>query len=263
MGETVTSSRPIDCVSWSWESVVRLQGRTALVTGAGTGIGRGIALLFAQEGATIVVNDYDATSGERNVELIEDAGGRGVFVRADVSDPAAVGAMIDAAVQVSGRVDVLVNNAGIDLPQATSVVDTRIEDWDRTLAVNLRGVFLCSRAVIPLMKEKGGGVIVNIASIAGLRPMPQEAAYGASKAGLVLLTKQMARDFAGDAIRVNCVCPGPMEKPTRDRLEFLRSRQTAYEEDRRLPIRSRSEECASRRISHRLPCSLLLESHLW
>jgi len=206
---------------------VRLAGKVALITGAAMGIGRATALLFAREGAKVVVVDYDSKSGQEMARLVQDEGGEAIFVRADVSDPEDVQAMVRAAIDTYGRIDVLHNNAGIDLPQATNVVATEVEDWDRTLGVNLKGVFLCSKYVIPEMIKGGGGAIINTASIAGLVPMPQEAAYGASKGGLVLLTKQMALDYAAHNIRVNSLCPGPMQKPTRDRLAYLQEDDAA------------------------------------
>jgi NAD(P)-dependent dehydrogenase (short-subunit alcohol dehydrogenase family) len=207
---------------------VKLSGKVALITGAGLGIGRATAQLLAQEGARVVAVDYDAASGEEAVRLIREEGGEATFVAADVSQPAQVQAMVSQALSAYGRLDILHNNAGIDLPQATNVVATEVEDWDRILAVNLRGVFLCSKYAIPEMIRSGGGVIVNTASIAGLAPMAQEAAYGASKGALVLLTRQMARDYARHNIRVVNVCPGPMEKPTRDRLQILQADAAAF-----------------------------------
>jgi NAD(P)-dependent dehydrogenase (short-subunit alcohol dehydrogenase family) len=206
---------------------VRLAGRVAIITGAGMGIGRATALLFAQEGARVVVADYDSVSGEKTSQLIESEGGEATFALADVTQPADVEVMVQTAIDAFGRIDILYNNAGIDLPQATSVVATDAGDWDRILAVNLRGVFLCAKRAIPEFIKGGGGVIINTTSIAGRVPMPQEAAYGASKAGLILLTKQMARDYAAHKIRVNSVSPGPMENPMRDRLEYLRTDQVA------------------------------------
>jgi NAD(P)-dependent dehydrogenase (short-subunit alcohol dehydrogenase family) len=200
-----------------------------VITGAGMGIGRTTARLFAKEGAGVVAVDYDPESGRETAALIRADGGQAIFAQADVSDPAAVQNVVRTAIDRYGRIDVLHNNAGIDLPQATNVVETEVEDWDRTLAVNLKGVFLCCKAVLPEMVAQGGGVIVNTASVAGLAPMPQEAAYGASKGGLVLLTRQMARDYAGHNIRVNSVSPGPMEKPTHHRLAYLREDPAAFE----------------------------------
>jgi NAD(P)-dependent dehydrogenase (short-subunit alcohol dehydrogenase family) len=201
------------------------------------GIGRATAQLFAREGASVVAVDYDAASGQETVRFIRQDGGDAIFVQADVSEPEAVQAMVQAALAVNGRIDILHNNAGIDLPQATDVVATDIADWDRTLAVNLRGVFLCSQQVLPVMRAQGGGVIINTASVAGLAPMPQEAAYGASKGGLVLLSRQMARDYARDGIRVNSVCPGPMEQATRDRLAHLRRDPAAWRRRQQLAQR--------------------------
>jgi NAD(P)-dependent dehydrogenase (short-subunit alcohol dehydrogenase family) len=210
------------------EAGVRLAGKVALITGAGMGIGRATAQLFAREGARVAVADYDADSGQETVTLIHHEGGEAILIEADVSLAKHARAMIKEAIRAYGRIDILHNNAGIDLPQATNVVATEIEDWERILAVNLKGVFLCSKYAIPELIKAGGGVIINTASIAGLVPMQQEAAYGASKAGLVLLTKQMARDYAQHGIRVNSVCPGPMEKPTRHRLNYLQADQAAF-----------------------------------
>lgn len=207
---------------------MRLAGKVALITGAGMGIGRATAQLFAREGARVVVADYDADSGRETVALIHHQGGEATFIQANISQPEQVRAMIQEAIRTYGRIDILHNNAGIDLPQATNVVATKIDDWDRILDVNLKGVFLCSKYAIPELMKAGGGVIINTASIAGLVPMKQEAAYGASKAGLVLLTKQMARDYAQYGIRVNNICPGPMEKPTRHRLDYLQTDRAAF-----------------------------------
>lgn len=207
---------------------MKLAGKVALITGAGMGIGRATAQLLAREGARVAVADYDADSGRETVTLIRHEDGEATFIEADISRPSQVRAMIKETVRTYGQIDILHNNAGIDLPQATHVVATRIDDWDRILAINLRGVFVCAKYAIPEMIKAGGGVIINTASIAGLVPMKQEAAYGASKAGLVLLTKQMARDYAQYGIRVNNICPGPMEKPTRHRLDYLQTDPAAF-----------------------------------
>lgn len=207
---------------------MKLAGKVALITGAGMGIGRATALLFAREGAQVAVADYDAASGRETVALICQQGGESTFIQADVSQPEHVRSMVQQAIRAYGRIDILHNNAGIDLPQATNVIATDNEDWDRILAINLKGVFLCSKHALPELIKAGGGAIINTASIAGLAPMSQEAAYGASKAGLILLTKQMARDYAEYGIRVNNVCPGPMEKPMRHRLDYLEADEAAF-----------------------------------
>ena len=137
--------------------------------------------------------------------------------------------MVRVVVNACGRIDILHNDAGIDLPQATDVLSTEVEDWERILDVNLKAAFLCDKAALPEMAGGGGGAIVNTASVAGLRPMPREAAHGAAKAGLVLLTRQMAHDYAAQRIRVNSVSPAPMAKPTRHRLEVLQRAPAALE----------------------------------
>ncbi len=231
---------------------MRFAGKVAVVTGAGMGIGRATAMLFAREAGRVVVVDCDERSGEETAALIRDqAGSEALFVRADVSEPGEVEGMVLAAVGAYGRIDILHNNAGIDLPQATDVVRTEVGDWNRILDVNLKGVFLCCKHAIPEMVRGGGGAIVNTASVAGLRPMPYEAAYGAAKAGLVMLTRQMARDYAGQRIRVNSVSPGPMDKPTRHRLEVLQGDPAAFEKRqafaRRIPL---GRMCLPEDIAH-------------
>lgn len=200
---------------------MRLQNKVAIITGAGSGIGRESALLFAREGAGVVVADITESAGRETVELIGD---HAFFVKVDVSNGRDAEQMVRQTVQRWGRVDILFNNAGIDLPQATNVVDTAEADWDRILAVNLKGVFWGSRYALPVMMEQRAGAIINTASRAGLAATPQEAAYCASKGAVVSLTRQMALDYAPYNIRVNCVCPGVMEEPTIDRRKFLQAR---------------------------------------
>lgn len=200
---------------------MRLQNKVAIITGAGSGIGRESALLFAREGAGVVVADITESAGRETVELIGD---HAFFVKVDVSNGRDAEQMVRQTVQRWGRVDILFNNAGIDLPQATNVVDTAEADWERILAVNLKGVFWGSRYALPVMMEQRAGAIINTASRAGLAATPQEAAYCASKGAVVSLTRQMALDYAPYNIRVNCVCPGVMEEPTIDRRKFLQAR---------------------------------------
>jgi NAD(P)-dependent dehydrogenase (short-subunit alcohol dehydrogenase family) len=181
---------------------VDLSGRVALVTGAGRGIGRAIARALAGAGARVAVNDSDAASAQAAAQEI---GGRAYV--ADVADPHAVAAMIDQIAAEQGGLHILINNAGIE-PKAP-VLDMSVEDWRRTLDVNLSAAFYTSRAAGRIMRDAGGGVIVNIASIAGHNiPLPNRASYVASKAGLIGFTKECAREFAAYHIRVNAVCPG-------------------------------------------------------
>ncbi|MBE7554923.1 MAG: SDR family oxidoreductase [Anaerolineales bacterium] len=209
---------------------MRLADRVALVTGAGSGIGRESALLFAREGARVAVADINEKLGRETVALI---GKSAFFIKVDVSSWSDTQRMVQAAVERWDRLDILFNNAGIDLPQATTVVETTEEDWDRTLAINLTGVFLGSRHALPVMMAQRSGVIINMASRAGLAATPGEAAYCASKGGVVSLTRQMALDYASHNIRVNCICPGALEKPTLDRHQFLQQLSSGAVEQRK------------------------------
>ncbi|MEW6047426.1 MAG: glucose 1-dehydrogenase [Bacillota bacterium] len=201
----------------------RLSGRVAVVTGAARGIGRAVALRFAEEGAhVVVVVDVRRVEAEQTVRLIEEigrrTGARGLFVEADVSSARQVEAMARRVEQAFGKCDVLVNNAGISgRPVGDGPVDRcSLEAWDRVIAVNLTGVFLCSKYLIPLMIRSGGGAVVNIASdeaLVGATPPTDTHAYSASKGGVVALTRAMAVSFARERIRVNAVAPGWIATP--------------------------------------------------
>ncbi|MER3544742.1 MAG: beta-ketoacyl-ACP reductase [Chloroflexota bacterium] len=189
---------------------MQLSDKVALVTGAGRGIGRAIALGLAQAGARVAVNDINPDTAERTAREIRGGGGEAVAFAADVANKLAVHTLINGCLERWRRLDILVNNAGVE-PKA-SILTMDEYDWDRTLAVNLKGAFLCSQFAGRAMREQGGGVIVNIASIGGHKiPLKDRAAYCASKAGLVGFTRECAREFAAYGIRVNAICPGVIE----------------------------------------------------
>jgi NAD(P)-dependent dehydrogenase (short-subunit alcohol dehydrogenase family) len=193
----------------------KLEGRIALVTGAASGIGRGIAVAFAREGADIVVADLVAEDAAAVLAEIAEAGRRGVFVRTDVSDEASVREMARRAIEEFGRVDILVNNAGIFTESLLEEIS--VEDWDRVVNTNLRGTFLCTRMLIGQMLERGEGRIINIASQLGQIGGTSVPHYVASKAGIIGLTKALAREVAGRGVLVNAIAPGPIETPLLDR----------------------------------------------
>ncbi len=188
-----------------------LEGRRAIVTGAGSGIGRATAILLAAEGASVVAADLDAAAIADVVAGIEAAGGRAVAVRSDVTSDSDCRRVVDAAVSVFGGLDILVNSAGII--RRTSVVESSEEEWNRVMAVNVTSVFLLGHHAIPLMARDGGGAIVNVGSGWGLKGGPRAASYCASKGAVVNLTRAMAIDHGPESIRVNCVCPGDTDTP--------------------------------------------------
>ena len=191
---------------------MELRDKTAIVTGGGSGLGRGISLLFAKEGANVIVADLSIDGGRETVAAIEADGGRASFVQGDVTNPQYHLDLVAAARSRYGTLDIAVNNAGISSPP-TPLAEISLESWDRIIAVNLSGVFYAVRAQIPAMLEGGGGVIVNMASVAGAKALPAVAHYTASKHGLVGLTKSIAVEYAKHGIRANSVGPGFIKTP--------------------------------------------------
>jgi NAD(P)-dependent dehydrogenase (short-subunit alcohol dehydrogenase family) len=195
-----------------------LEGKVGLVTGGTSGIGRETAILFAKAGAKVVVAGRREREGEETVEMVRSAGGDGLFVKTDVSKASEVATLVQKAVERFGRLDVAFNNAGVE---GVWVPITRQseEDWDRTIAVNLKGVWLCLKYEIrQMLKQGGGGAIVNMASITGLVGAAGAAAYSASKHGVIGLTKTAALENAKSGIRINAVCPGAVEAPMAERI---------------------------------------------
>jgi NAD(P)-dependent dehydrogenase (short-subunit alcohol dehydrogenase family) len=194
-----------------------LPGKAALVTGGGSGIGRATALAFAREGAKVVIADYAPDGGSRTVKIIKEAGGDATFLNIDVSVADQVQTMVNKTVEIYGRLDCAFNNAGIEGRMA-DIVECTEENFDRTIAINLKAVWLCLKYEIPQMLKQRSGTIVNTASIAGLVGFAGLSAYNASKGGVVQLTRTAALEVATKGIRVNCVCPGVIRTPMVERM---------------------------------------------
>ncbi len=226
---------------------MRLADKVAIVTGAGAGIGRATALLFAREGAKVVIADLDPRGGAETVDLIKKDGGEAILALTDVSKSSEVQNMVKTTLDAYGRLDILVNNAGIFAEG--SVVETTEDDWRRLLGVNLTGVFLCMKYCIPEMIKGGGGAIVNVGSEAGLVGIGNQVTYNVSKSGVIALTRSTALDFALHNVRVNCLCPGrtltPLVQKVIAESEDPAATRRILSEDRPLKRMGEPEEIAA------------------
>ena len=185
---------------------MRFRDKVAFVTGAASGIGRAAAIAFAEEGARVAVVDVDQVQGEEAAQLIRQYSDQVLFLPTDIAKESQVKAMVDRLVEQWGRLDIVVNNAGIY--HQANAIDTTLEVWNAVISVNLTGAFLCTKYASMAMAKGGGGVIINVASEAGLVGIKRQVAYNVSKGGMIALTRSCAVDFAELNIRVNCVCPG-------------------------------------------------------
>ncbi|CAN5886660.1 3-oxoacyl-ACP reductase [soil metagenome] len=198
---------------------MRLEGRVASITGAGSGIGQYAAVLFAQEGARVLVSDIDVEAGKQTVEAVRDVGGDAHFVQVDVSVASQVEQLYAEGEQVFGKVDVLYNNAGIFDSNDRSVVDTDEATWDRVIDVDLKGVYLCCRYGVPALQRAGGGAIINVASfVSWMGAATPQIAYTSAKGGVLSMTREIATEYARQNIRANALCPGPVETPLLEEL---------------------------------------------
>ena len=222
------------------EAEMRLVGKIAIITGASSGFGRATAVRFAAEGARLVLGDLDEAGGRETVARIERAGGAAEFIAGDIATQPGAAALIERALERFGTADILVNNAGIWQPEMKDTWNASEESWDRVIRVNLKSVYLCSRATIPIMLAKGSGSIVNVASIAATRAVGG-ASYAAAKGGILSYTRLVSRELAARGVRINCVSPGymrtPMSSGERLGLSVAEQEERLQQLTRRVPMR--------------------------
>ena len=193
---------------------MKLEDKVAIITGAGSGIGRAIALAFANEGAVVVLADLNHDAVKETEKEIKESENKSITIKTDVTKGSDVDAMVTQTLEEFGRIDILVNNVGMPGSQEATVLhSTPEEEWDRVVAVNLKSVYLCSKRVIPEMIKQGAGKIINLSSAAGIVAFPGRAAYTATKGAVSLITKAMALDYSKYNINVNAICPGMVETP--------------------------------------------------
>jgi len=197
---------------------MRLEGKTAIITGAGSGQGRASALLFAEQGANVVIAEWNEEAGKKVEKEITEAGNKAIFFKTDISSEENVQQLVSAVQDKYGSIDILFNNAGIGFSSRSqytmsSILETPLDDWNSILGINLNGTFLMSKYVIPVMIEQGKGSVINNSSLNGIIGVTGADAYTASKGGVVALTRVMAADYGKHNIRVNCICPGAINTP--------------------------------------------------